>query len=191
MATNYKRGPLHLDAKAEILFRGDSPVVLGQRAAALLRALMERAGVPVSKDTLIEAAWPDLTVEESNLRVQIAALQRVLGKEAGGEHWIETLPRRGYRYVGPPTAEGIATPALRLQAAPALALPDWPSIAVLPFRNMSGDAEQESFADGMVDEITTGLSRIKWAFRHSTQCEPHPQGLCGRRSARPAPDRSA
>jgi len=49
----------------------------------------------------MEAAWPGLAVEESNLPVQIAALRRVLREEPGGERWIETLPRRGYRFVGP------------------------------------------------------------------------------------------
>src|SRR5262249_21963064 len=71
------------------------------RAVALLRILIERAGAPVSKDTLMEAAWPGLAVEESNLTVQIAALRRVLREESGGERWIETLPRRGYRFAGP------------------------------------------------------------------------------------------
>src|SRR5712691_9008634 len=90
---------------------GSEPMALGQRAIALLRALVERPGALVSKDTLIEAAWPGQVVEESNLTVQIAALRRVLGKEPGGERWIETLSRRGYRFVGPVVAQGaIASP---------------------------------------------------------------------------------
>ena len=162
----YKLGPFRLDAEAEILFRGAEPVTLGQRAVALLRALVERGGAPVSKDALIEAAWPGLVVEEANLTVQIAALRRVLGEEPGGEHWIETLPRRGYRYVGPvittedsSQVESVTTPPM-----PALALPDKPSIAVLPFANLSGDPEQEYFADGVVEDITTKLSRFKELF---------------------------
>ena len=101
MAATYTFGPFRLDVEAEILFRGAEPVSLGRRAVALLRVLVERPGVPVSKDTLIELAWPGLAVEESNLTVQIGALRRVLGEELGGERWIETLPRRGYRFVGP------------------------------------------------------------------------------------------
>ena len=62
--------------------------------------LIERPGVPVSKDALIQAAWPGLVVEEANLSVQIAALRKVLGEEPGADKWIETLPRRGYRFVG-------------------------------------------------------------------------------------------
>src|ERR1700722_5594267 len=96
----YAFGRFRLDTKAEILFRGADPVALGRRAIALLRVLVERPGVPVSKDELIEAAWLGLTVEESNLTVQMAALRRVFDQEPGGERWIETLPRRGYRFVG-------------------------------------------------------------------------------------------
>ncbi len=99
----------------EILFRGAEPVDLGRRAVALLCALTERPGAVVSKDALIEAAWSDVAVEESNLTVQISALRRALG----GEGWIETLPRRGYRFVGPAVTPeenvGAATAAERRQ----------------------------------------------------------------------------
>jgi TolB-like protein len=171
MATIYQFGPFRLDADAEILFRGAEPIVLGQRAVALLRLLLERAGAPVSKDALIETAWPGLAIEDSNLTVQIAALRRVFEEVAGGASWIETLPRRGYRYVGPPVSTGNPPADATPQTSPALALPDKPSVAVLPFSNLSGDPEQEYFADGMVDDIITGLSRIKWLFviaRNST-----------------------
>jgi TolB-like protein len=168
MATAYEFGPFRLDADAEILFRDGQPIVLGQRAVALLGLLLEHAGAPVSKDALFEAAWPGLAVEDSNLTVQIAALRRAFGK-AGGSDWIETLPRRGYRYVGPALAIGGA-PAAAPPASPPV-LPDKPSVAVLPFTNLSGDPEQEYFADGMVEDIIAGLSRIKWLFviaRHSS-----------------------
>jgi DNA-binding winged helix-turn-helix (wHTH) protein len=105
MARSYSFGPFRLDEDSEILFRGSEPTAAGQRAVALLRVLVEQPGAPVSKDTLIEAAWPGLVVEESNLPVQIAALRKVLGQEEGGESWIETLPRRGYRFVGPRPAQ--------------------------------------------------------------------------------------
>src|SRR5262249_45508723 len=138
MATIYLLGPFRLDAEAAILFRGAEPVALGRRAVALLSVLVERPGIPVSKDALIEATWPGLTVEENNLTVQISALRRVFGEEPGGEQWIETLQRRGYRFVGPVTVEdrgGIATAApvadLAGAGTPSLALPNQPSIAVL------------------------------------------------------------
>src|SRR6478672_1339140 len=104
MATIYAFGPFRLDADAEILFRGNEPAELGQRAVALLRRLLERAGAPVSKTELIEAAWPGLAIEDSNLTVQISALRRVFEEADGKAAWIETLPRGGYRYVGPAVA---------------------------------------------------------------------------------------
>jgi TolB-like protein len=164
MATTFKFGPFRLDADAEILFCGDEPVGLGQRAVALLRLLLERAGAPVSKEALIEAAWPRLAIEDSNLTVQIAALRRVFEEEAGGKTWIETLPRRGYRYIGPLVATADQADEANWRTPPALPLPEKPSIAVLPFSNLSEDAGQEYFAIGMVEDIVAGLSRIKWLF---------------------------
>lgn len=162
MTTIRQFGAFRLDTETNILFCGGEPLPLGQRAVALMRLLVEHAGNPVTKSDLIEAAWPGLAIEDSNLTVQIAALRRAFAERAGGAEWIETLPRRGYRYVGP---------AVTVLANPTPDLPDRPSIAVLPFANLSSDPEQEYFADGMVDDIITGLSRIKWLFviaRNST-----------------------
>jgi len=160
MARTYTFGPFRLDAEAQVLFRGAEPVALGQRAVALLGVLLERPGDVVSKDALIEAAWSGLAVEESNLTVQIAALRRALGEEPGGERWIETLPRRGYRFAGPlPAKDDKTKPAPSTASLP---LPDRPSIAVLPFQNLSGDPEQDYFADGMVEDLIGALSRIRW-----------------------------
>jgi DNA-binding winged helix-turn-helix (wHTH) protein len=102
---------------------------------ALLRILVERGGALVSKDVLIEAAWPSLAIKESNLTVQIAALRRALGEVPGGESWIVTLPRRGYRFVGPVVTKSeaqvpaapMADPASKLSPTTAPALPDKPS----------------------------------------------------------------
>src|SRR6266700_2003113 len=119
MATIYQFGPFRLDADAEILFRGAEPIVLGQRAVALLRLLLERAGAPVSKDALIETAWPGLAIGDGNLTVQIAALRRVFKEVAGSASWIETLPRRGYRYVGPLVETGNPPAEASPQTSPA------------------------------------------------------------------------
>ena len=164
MTAIYAFGPFRLDVAAGILFRGAEPLALGQRAVALLQILVEGGGNPISKDRLIESAWPGLAIEESNLTVQIAALRRVFAEEPGGDSWIETLPRRGYRYVGPVAVKEQENQGAAGNEQPALAPPDKPSLAVMPFTNMSGDPEQEYFADGMVEEIITGLSRIKWLF---------------------------
>src|SRR5437667_12882985 len=105
MVAIYALGTFRLDTDSDLLFRGTEPVALGRRATALLRALVERPGALVSKDALIEAAWSGQAVEESNLTVQIAALRRALGEAPGGDRWIETMPRRGYRFVGPVATE--------------------------------------------------------------------------------------
>src|SRR5262249_16726002 len=106
------------------------------------------------------------------LTVQISALRRVFGEEPGGERWIETLPRRGYRFVGPvnieeegviiaaPQVSGVPTAAV----APSLTPPNHPSIALLPSANMSGDPEQEYISDGISEDIITELSRFRSLF---------------------------
>ncbi|MFO1087476.1 MAG: tetratricopeptide repeat protein [Reyranellaceae bacterium] len=171
--TIFALGPFRLDTEGDLLLRGDQPTAVGRRAVAVLRVLVAQPGTLVLKGTLMEAAWPGQTVEESNLTVQIAALRRVLGEAPGGDRWIETRPRRGYRFVGPVVAEAqeaapTAAAATNIAATsiaatdPARALLDRPSVAVLPFQNMSGDSEQEYFVDGMVEEITTALARIRW-----------------------------
>ena len=168
---HYQFGQFRLDPEAGILYRGTEPTMLGQRAVALLRLLLENAGIPVSKDSLVEAGWGGLAVADNNLTVQIAALRRVLAEAAGAESWIETLPRRGYRYVGPAVVTNVADASATARAASAPTLPEKPSVAVLPFSNLSGDPQQEYFADGMVDDIITGLARINWLFviaRNST-----------------------
>ena len=114
------------------------------------------------------SAWNGRAVEESNLTVQIAALRRVLSEVPGGDRWIETLPRRGYRFMGPVDAQDEFVGPVDAQDEKVVsglaAHTDKPSLAVLPFNNLSGDPEQEYFADGMVEEIITALSRIRWLF---------------------------
>jgi TolB-like protein len=148
------------DRRAGALFRrdeGGAPVLvtIGSRALAVLDTLVARPGDLVSKEEIMDAVWPGTAVAESNLTVQISALRRVLDYGRAGGSCIQTIAGRGYRFVG---AVSRAPPA----AMPSL--PDKPSIAVLPFTNMSGDPEQEYFTDGMVEEIITALSRIRWLF---------------------------
>jgi len=101
MNSIYDLGPLRLDAGTKVLTRGGTPLALGPRAIAVLRVLVERHPEYVPKAAILDAAWPGVAVEESNLAVQISTIRKALAQVPGGEHWVETLPWRGYRFVGP------------------------------------------------------------------------------------------
>ena len=101
MTRIFELGPFRLDADGALLTRDGTPTPLGPRAVALLATLVEHASEFVSKSKLLDTVWPGVVVEESNLAVQVAAIRRVFAHAPGAERWIETLPRRGYRYVGP------------------------------------------------------------------------------------------
>lgn len=103
MAEKYRIGPFLLDAEAQALTQGGNPVNLGQRAVAVLSVLVRAARDYVPKMRIMDAAWPGMVVEESNLSVQISAIRRALAQAPGGDRWLETLARRGYRFVGPVT----------------------------------------------------------------------------------------
>ena len=100
MASIFEIGSFQLDPAGGVLTINGRPAALGGRAVAVLAKLVEHASEYVSKERLLDAGWPDSVVEEGNLPVQIAAIRRALASW-GGEHWIETLTRRGYRFVGP------------------------------------------------------------------------------------------
>ena len=149
-------GPFRIDPGNGTLFRNGTLLPVGQKGAALLVALIRAPGEVLTKAQLMDSAWPGMAVEESNLSVQIAALRKALGPAPDGGDWIVTVPRVGYRLLTQLTAKPAATPA-----PPALFETVIPSLAVLPFVNLSGDPEQDYFADGIVEDIITALSRFK------------------------------
>ena len=151
------------------LMSGDRNVRLTPKALALLSFMADRPGEVIPKEELFGAVWPEVTVGDAALVTCIQELRKALGDDARRPRYIETLHRRGYRFIGKIAAAPL--PAAIDGEAPALALPDRPSIAVLPFDNMSDGPDQEYFADGISEDLITGLSRIHWLFviaRNST-----------------------
>ena len=98
-------GGFSFDSDRDLLMRDGEAVSVSHKALLLLKALVGAAGRPVSKQELMDLAWPGLAVEENNLSVQIAGLRKVLGEAPGGGSWILTIPRGGYRFVSVPSSQ--------------------------------------------------------------------------------------
>jgi len=161
-------GPFRLDVERRLLFRDGALVPLRSRGADILCVLAASPGKLVTKEDRMDRVWPSLNVGENTVQVHVSALRKALGEDIGGQRFIVTVPGRGYRFVAG-SAERVHS--AETDAGPGLALPDKPSIAVMPFQNMSGDREQEYFADGIAEDIITALSRMQWLFviaRNST-----------------------
>jgi adenylate cyclase len=142
------------------LHRGADVVSIAPQVFDLLDYLIRNRKRVVSKDDLINAVWNGRSVSDG-----LNVARSAIGDSGEEQRLIKTLPRKGFRFVGQVReAREVAGPNPGDAPESAPAVPDKPSIAVLPFANMSGDPEQEYFADGMVEEITTALSRFKWLF---------------------------
>jgi TolB-like protein len=128
------------------LLDGDAPVLLGRKPLALLSVLAEAGGALITKSELIERVWSGAIVEENSIQAQIAAVRRALGEDAA---LLITVHGLGYR--------------LAVTVNPDLVLEDseLPSIAALPFANLSDDPDQVYFVDGLMEEIVTSLTRIR------------------------------
>ena len=164
------------DTDRRELHRGADVVSVAPQVFDLIDYLIRNRERVVSKDDLIKAIWNGRSVSDAALTTRLNAARTAIGDSGEEQRFIKTLPRKGFRFVGAvreaqePAGAAVADNQVELQK-PDLALPDKPSIAVLPFENMSGDPEQEYFADGMVEEIITALSRFKSLFviaRHSS-----------------------
>jgi TolB-like protein/Flp pilus assembly protein TadD len=144
----YEFGPFRLDSSGPLLFRGGKVVPLTPKLADILLVLLENVGKVVEKEELLKKVWPDTFVAEGSLARTVSLLRKALGDE---QEYIATVSKRGYRFVAPvkQTLNPIAP------AAPGKVM-----LAVLPFQNLSGDKEQEYFADGMTEEMTTQLARM-------------------------------
>ncbi len=100
----YTFGPFRLDPQERVLLRDGQPVPLAPKAVEILLLLVEKAGHLVDKDDLMKRVWPDTFVEEGNLTKNVFVLRRALGNGDAGQEYIETVPKRGYRFVARVTA---------------------------------------------------------------------------------------
>jgi len=138
------------------------PIEIEPQVFDLLVYLIENRDRVVTRDDLLASVWGGRIVSESTLASRINAARKAVGDTGEAQQLIRTLPRKGLRFVGEMSE---SVPAIRADPQ------HHPAIAVLPFENLSADVDQDYFADGMVAEIITGLSRIKWLFvisRNST-----------------------
>ena len=166
-----------LDSERRELRRGAEPIAVEPQVFDLLEYLVRNRDHVVSKDDLIATVWDGRIVSDVTLDTRVNAARRALQDNGKDQRLIKTLPRKGIRFVGAvrederlPINAVPAAPATE-QPGPTFVLPDRPSIAVLPFTNMSGDPEQEYFADGIVEDLITALSHFRWLFviaRNST-----------------------
>lgn len=174
----------HMTAFGDVLFniqsgelhRNGEVTKLTPKAAAVLAALLEKAPDLVTKEQLLKRVWGGRAVGDAAITSCIQEVRRALDDDARNPRYIETRYRRGYRLLkAVAAADAQPTPnAARVPFKPwpavadagmlDLALPDKPSIAVLPFQNLSGDPEQEYFTDGVAEEIITELSRFSSLF---------------------------
>ncbi|WP_342622405.1 winged helix-turn-helix domain-containing tetratricopeptide repeat protein [Pseudomonas alkylphenolica] len=164
-----------LDQERRELTQRGQVVAVGPQVFDLLLQLVSQHERVVSKDELLAAVWTGRIVSESTITSHINAVRKAIGDTGDEQRLVRTVARKGYRFVGQVrisdgvqalSAEpGPDAPGEAQQTAPvALVLPDKPSITVLPFQNLSGDPEQDYFADGIVEDIIGALSRIRWLF---------------------------
>ena len=153
------------DTNRRELHRGADLITMTPQVFDLLDYLIRNRERVVSKDDLIDAIWDGRIVSDAALTTRLNAARKAIGDSGEEQRLIKTLPRKGFRFVGPVReAEGDAVAAVAynpVEPKPALTPPDKPSIAVLPFHNLSGDPEQEYFADGIAEDVLTTLSKIQ------------------------------
>lgn len=149
-AVAYEFGPFRLSPTDRQLLRADTAIPLTPKVFDTLVMLVERAGRLIHKDEFLRSIWPDTVVEEVGLAHNISQLRRVLKDGRGEGRFIETVPKRGYRFVAPVTILSAAAEESDARIV----------LGVLPFDNLSGDAEREYLADEMTEELIASLGQI-------------------------------
>ncbi len=152
----YRFDSFVVDVEERVLLRDGRVIPLTPKVFETLLLLVKNQGSIVTKQTILETLWPDVFVEESNVTFNITMLRKALGDTKENPVYIETLPRRGYRFKTEVRAI--------LEGTPEKHLPEIRSLAVLPMANLSGDPAQGYFADGMTETLIAGLAKVG-AFR--------------------------
>lgn len=158
-----------LDTDRRELRRGADVVAITPQVFDLIEYLLRNRERVVSKDDLINAVWNGRIVSDAALTTRLNAARNAIGDSGEEQRLIKTFPRKGFRFIGEardpnPLAGETASDVAAEGPKPALTPPDEPSIAVLPFTNLSSDPEQDYFADGIVEDIITALSRFRALF---------------------------
>jgi TolB-like protein/Tfp pilus assembly protein PilF len=156
----YQFGPYQLHSSKRAFTRNGETISLPLKATELLIMLVSNAGQLIEKDELLRQLWPDTFVEEANLAQYICLLRRALGDERVGPKFIETVTRRGYRFIARVTIIGAEEIAGADREAPDLGASQKPIVAVLPFLNATGNQDLEYLAEGVTDNIINNLSRV-------------------------------
>jgi TolB-like protein/Tfp pilus assembly protein PilF len=156
-----------LDTERRELRRGAMPVAIEPQVFDLLAYLIQNRERVVSKDDLNATIWNGRIISDSALSTRISAVRNAIDDSGEQQRLIRTFPRKGFRFVGAAREEQNSSSPARDEVAanqsnPVTTVSDKPSIAVLSFTNMSGDPEQDYFADGMAEDITTALSKVRW-----------------------------
>lgn len=162
---NYEFGPYQFDLNRRVLMRAGQAIPLTPKATEILVMLLANAGQLVEKDELLKEVWPDTFVEESNLTQNIFTLRKALGDDRADPRYIETVTRRGYRFVAQVRFNRVIEnqlPKWQRGLAPSLgsSLDEQPIIAVLPFVNADKNKDLENFASVLTDDIINNLSRV-------------------------------
>jgi len=161
----YQFGPFCLNAEERVLLHKGRMVPLPAKAVRTLLALVRNKGHVVEKDVLMEEVWPNEIVEEGNLAQNIFILRKALGESVDGPKYIETVPRRGYRFLQGVTQfddDAVsATTAVPPEGLKGSRRSDFHLIAVLPFVNASGNRDLDHLSDGITESIINTLSHVE------------------------------